>query len=156
MILQAFTTALLTYFLIKITPPWGLALLFTTFAFFIPLVYIKNQQLIDEHLANAQDLLNKQATQVKDLASQHTGKAMEMSQSAFKDYQAKASEMMGSAKKAAVDKGYVSGETAAKAPGAENGSVKKEDFPAAPVSEPAAAVPTQHDGAAEEKEPLLA
>ena len=82
-----------------------MALLFTTFTFFTPLLYIKNQALIDEHLSNAQDLFNKQAAQVKDLASQHTSNAMAASQSAIKDYSAKASEMMGGAKKSAVEKG---------------------------------------------------
>jgi hypothetical protein len=134
-----------------------LALLFTTLAYFVPLAYLQNQEFIDEHLSNAQDLINQQANQVRDLASQHTSKAMEMSQSAFKDYSAKASEMMGGAKKAAVEKGIVSEETAKKLPGdaaaAAGSEVKKEDFPSAPQTEPAAAT---QDGAQGEKEPLLA
>lgn len=147
---QAFATTLITYFLIKITPTWGLALLFTTLAYFVPLAYLQNQAFIDEHLSNAQNLINEQANQVRDLASQHTSKAMEMSQSAFKDYSAKASEMMGGAKKAAVEKGIVSEETAKKLPGDATGpEIKKEDFPSAPSTEPAAP-------ATEEKEPLLA
>lgn len=154
---QAFLTVLITYFLVKITPAWGLALLFTTFAFFTPLIYIQNQELIDHHISNAQDLLNQQATQVRDLASQHTSKAMEASQSALKDYSAKASEMIGGAKKAAVDKGVVSKETVDKLPGggaaaSPNGVVKKEDFPAAPTHPLNEA---SHDGTVEEKEPLL-
>ena len=77
-----------------------------------------------------------------------------MSQSAFKDYSAKASEMMGGAKKAAVDKGIVSDETAKKLPGdaSATSDIKKEDFPSAPHTEPTAA-----QGEAQgEKEPLLA
>lgn len=147
---QAFTTTLITYFLIKITPPWGLTLLFTTLAYFLPLVYIQNQELIDTHVANAQDLINKQATQVRDLAAEHTNKAMEASKSSLKEYSGKAQEMMGGAKKAAVEKGIVSPETA---------GVKKEDFPTAPSTQPT------HEGfdgtgetkvTEEEKEPLLA
>lgn len=112
--------------------------------------------MIDGHLNNASDLISKQTQQVRDLAGQHTGKAAEMAQGAFKDYSAKASEMMGSAKKAAVEKGVVSEGTAASVPGAE---VKREDFPSAPKAEPVGT--QQHDGAgeekgAEEKEPLLA
>lgn len=153
---QTFLTALITYFLIKITPAWGLTLLFTTFAFFTPLIYIKNQTLIDQHLSNAQDLINQQATQVRDLAQQHTSKAVEASQSALKDYSAKASEMIGGAKQAAVDKGIVTKETVDKLPGggAAGAEVKKEDFPTAPKTEPEAV--SAHDGATEEKEPLLA
>ena len=156
---QAFFTSLLTYFLIKITPTWGLALLFTTLTYFTPLLYIKNKELIDGHLNNASDLISKQTQQVRDLAGQHTGKAAEMAQGAFKDYSAKASEMMGSAKKSAVEKGAISEETAAKVPGSGSPEVKKEDFPAAPSQEPVAAA-SQHDGAVDEKpageqEPLL-
>lgn len=155
---QAFTATLLTYFLIKITPAWGLALLFTTMTYFTPLIYIKNQELIDGHLNNASDIISKQTQQVRELAGQHAGKAGEMAQGAFKDYSTKAGEMMGSAKKAAVEKGIVSEETAAKVPG----EVKKEDFPSAPDAEPV--VTQQHDGAVDEKtltteseqEPLLA
>ena len=82
---------------------------------------------------------------------------METSQSALKDYSARASEMMGSAKQAAVDKGAVSSDTAAKMPGSASPEMKKEDFPAAPSTEPAAT--SMHDGATEttqEQEPLLA
>lgn len=149
---------MITYFLTKITPAWGLALLFTTFAFFTPLIYIKNQELIDHHISNAQSLINEQATQVRDLASQHTSKAMEASQSALKDYSAKASEIMGGAKKAAVEKGYVAQETVDKVPGGGATAspaveVKKEDFPSAPVHP---LDEKTHDGTVDEKEPLLA
>jgi hypothetical protein len=148
--MQAFTTALITYFLIKVTPPWGLALLFTTLAYFIPLVYIQNREVIDAHLNNAQDIIGKQATQVRDLAAEHTNKAMEASRSSLKEYSGKAQEMIGGAKKAAVEKGVVSPETA---------GVKKEDFPNAPTSQP---THEGFDGTGEtsvtdhEKEPLLA
>jgi len=105
---------------------------------------------------------------------------MEASQSALKDYSAKASEMIGGAKQvaaekteqakqvvaekteqakqvtaekteqakqAAVDQGVVSPET-----------VKKDDFPAAPTSEPAAGsgLTFANGATAEEQKPLLA
>lgn len=152
-----FTTALITYFLIKITPAWGLALLFTTLAYFIPLAYIQNRELVDHHLSNASDLVNKQTEQIRSIAAEHTNKAMEASQGALKTYGARASEMMGQTKKSAVEKGYVKEETAEKMPG--NTEVKKEDFPAAPTGE----LPQHDAGAAtngdvkkEEQEPLLA
>ena len=152
----------MTYFLIKITPPWGLVLLFTTFAYFIPLIYIQNRELIDSHVSNAQDILSKQATQVRDLAAEHTNKAVSASSSALKDYSGKAQEMIGTAKKTAVDKGYVSAETAGTTgttTGTTGTGINTTDFPNAPT-----AAPASHDGAYdssvkvtdEEKEPLLA
>ena len=141
---KAFITTIITYFLIKVTPAWGLALLFTTLAYFVPLAYIQNREFIDGHLNNAQDIVNKQASQVRDIAAEQTSKARQMSESAFRDYSAKAQEMIGSAKKTAVEKGYVSGETAQKVP---EGGVKQEDFPTPPKAEP---VPAQHDGAVDQ------
>jgi hypothetical protein len=156
--IQAFATTLITYFLMKITPAWGLALLFTTLAYFIPLAYIQNKELVDHHLSNAQDMVNKQSSQIRDLAAQHTNKAMEASQGALKTYGARAQEMMGQAKKSAVEKGYVKEETAAKLPGGT--TVNNADFPAAPTAEPHPVQTFTHDGSAdiknEEQEPLLA
>ena len=81
---------------------------------------------------------------------------MQASQSAVKEYSSKAQELVGSAKQTAVDKGYVSAESAGTT-GTTGTNVTKEDFPAAPTAQPT------HDGAAdelpvkvEEKEPLLA
>ncbi|KAK5175763.1 uncharacterized protein LTR77_000903 [Saxophila tyrrhenica] len=154
----AFTTALITYFLVKITPAWGLALLFTTLAYFVPLAYLQNQELIDHHVSNAQTIVSKQTEQLREIASQQTNKAVEASSSAFKTYGARASEMVGQAKQSAVDKGYVNQETADKAPGSTE--VKKEDFPSAPTSVPQTDGPTEQpvssDVNKEEQEPLLA
>lgn len=134
------------YFLVKFVPNWGLALIGTTFVYLAPLVYIKNQAAIDSHLENAGNIMSKQTEQMRSLASQHTNKAMEATSSATKQYAAKAQEMMGGAKKAAVDQGVVSKETAEKAPGqpidrvgesAPVGGVQHGDFPNAPKTEPA-------------------
>merc|ERR1712070_676294 len=124
----AFLTSLLTYFLIKVTPPWGLALLFTTVIYFAPLVYISNKEIIDEHMNNAGQIINQQTQQVRDLASQHTSKAMEASNSVIKQYGARAQEALGAVKQ----------ETADKVPGGKSeGAVKGESFPEAPKTEPA-------------------
>ena len=149
-------TTLLTYFLIKITPAWGLALLFTTLTYFVPLAYISNKELIDHHLNNASEIVSKQTQQVRELAGQHTSKASEMAQGAFKDYSARASDLVGTAKKTAVEKGVVSEATAAKVPGGQAnpnsasvpGSsplVKEENFPSAPKTDPL----SSHDGASD-------
>lgn len=127
----AFFTTLLTYFLIKITPAWGLALLFSTLIYFVPLIYITNKDLIDEHLNNATKLVNDQTQQLRNIASQHTSKAMEMGSNTFKDYSAKAQEMIGQTKNKAVEKGVVSPDTANKAEEQLKGA------PSAPSTEPA-------------------
>lgn len=122
---QAFLSAFLSYFLVKITPAWGLFLLSTTVIYFAPLIYLTNKELIDEILGNAKNIVSQQASQVRGLAAQHTEKAWEASQSAFKEYSAKASgaigqttakaqQSIGQAKKSAVDKGLVSDDTASK------------------------------------------
>ncbi|KAK0257198.1 hypothetical protein LTR91_001464 [Friedmanniomyces endolithicus] len=108
----AFASALTTYFLIKVTPAWGLALIFATVIYFVPLVYISNKELIDSHLENAGNIVSQQSQQVRDLASQHTSKAMEVGSQTINQYSNKAKEMMGQTKGKAVDQGIVSQETA--------------------------------------------
>lgn len=166
--LQAFSTAFVTYWLIKFMPTWGIALFFTTVIFFTPLTYIQHKELIDEHIANAQSIANEQTSQIRDLATQQTNKVVEMSQVTFQEYSAKAQELLGSTKKAAVEKNIVSPETAEKvlperslAPAekpksivsepvsvpqeptsiAETTPVKSHEFPTAPTSEPAVTEP---------------
>ena len=112
---------------------------------------MQNQEFIDTHLSNAQDLVNQQTVQLRDMAAEHTSKARQMSTDALKDYSAKAQEMIGGAKKAAVEKGYVSGETAQKAPG--GSGVSQADFPSAPKTEPAVDQVTAKSE--DEKVPLL-
>ena len=150
-------------------PSWGLFLFFTTVVYFAPLVYITNQELIDEQLGNAQKIVSEQTEQVRTLAAENASKAWQATQSATKEYSAKASEAIGQAsaktqeaygqasaktqetfaqtKQAAVEKGYVSGETAEKAtPSQLDGTAEKvtpqtgvssADFPTAPKQEPA-------------------
>lgn len=115
--ITAFFTAVLSYFLVKVTPYWGLALLGVTAVYFVPLVYITNKDLIDTQLNNASSIITEQATQVRDMAAQQANQAFEATSSATTQYVNKAQEMMGSAKKTAVDQGYVSKETANQAPG---------------------------------------
>ncbi|KAK5126018.1 hypothetical protein LTR85_011373 [Meristemomyces frigidus] len=129
----AFFTALITYGLIKITPAWGLALLGVTATYFVPLGYITNKEFIDEHLQNAGNIIGQQTQQVRDLASQHTSKAMEASTNTLKTYSARASEMVGQTKQKAVEKGVLSPQSADKA----ESTVKGENFPEAPKTEPA-------------------
>lgn len=124
-------------------PSWGLALFFTTAAYFVPLAYISNKEFIDEHLNNAQNIASEQANQLRGIVAEHTSKTAEMTQSTLKEYTAKAQEMMGQGKQAAVDKGVVKQETADKvAPAA---PVSSSEFPAAPKQDPVVpeVVPTE-------------
>lgn len=97
---------------------WGLALLSTVVLYLAPLIYIKNKDVIDAHLNNAAEIANKQTEQLRQVAAKNTNKAFEATSSATSQYVSMAQEYMGGAKKSAVDKGYVSKETAEKVPGA--------------------------------------
>jgi hypothetical protein len=131
-------------------PTWGIVLFFTTVIFFTPLAYMQNREMIDSQIANAQNLVNEQTEQLRDIAAQHTIKAVEMSQAAYQEYSAKAQELLGQTKKAAVDKGIVSPETAEKAVPEKSrfssetthkvlpdSPLASHDFPTAPKLEPA-------------------
>ncbi|CAK1357141.1 unnamed protein product [Cercospora beticola] len=163
----AFSSSFLSYYLIKVMPTWGLLLFFTTLVYFAPLVYVTNKELIDEQLGNAQKIVSEQTEQVRSLAAENANKAWQATQSATKEYTAKAQEAIGQAsaktqetvsqasaktqetisqtKQAAVEKGYVSQETADKVTPAQSttekvtpeSGVSSADFPPAPKEEPA-------------------
>ncbi|KAF1997361.1 hypothetical protein P154DRAFT_282581 [Amniculicola lignicola CBS 123094] len=86
----AFFAALVSYFLIKFVPLWGLSLIATTVAYLGPLIYIQNKEAIDAQLASAGNMINQQATQVRDLASQHAGNATKTFQTYAGEYTHKA------------------------------------------------------------------
>ena len=99
-------------------PYWGLTLLATSVVFLTPLLYFTNQELIDYHVSNANDIIGAQTAQVRDLAGQHAANATETFKNYAGDYTAKAQEMMGSA----------TGNKPAS-------TVNSEDFPKAPNAE---------------------
>ncbi|CAI4212591.1 unnamed protein product [Parascedosporium putredinis] len=78
----AFVAAFLSYYLVKIVPYWGLAILGTTAAFMIPLLYTSNQEVIDAQLKHASDLVNAQTAQVRDAANKHTAHVAELTKHA--------------------------------------------------------------------------
>ena len=129
MLPKAFLAALISYFLIRFTPVWGLALIATTVVYLGPLIYIENKALIDGHLQNASSIANQQASQFKDLAGQHTSRATSTISQYTGDYTSKAQDYIGT----------TIGKSRQKI-------VKENDFPTAPQGEfqsekPAAAVP---------------
>jgi hypothetical protein len=98
----------------------------TCTTFLAPLIYIQNKDLIDSHINNASDVINAQASQVKDLAAQHTSRATETVKSYAGEYTQKAQDMIANAR----------GQTNGVTNGVTNGSVKSKDLPTAPKAEP--------------------
>ena len=88
----------MSYWLIKFLPLWGLSLIATSIIYLAPLIYISNKEVIDAQIANASDVMNAQAAQVKDLAGQHTAKATSTLKTYAGDYTAKAQGMIGNAR----------------------------------------------------------
>ena len=105
-------------------PFWGLSLIATTVVYLTPLIYISNQELIDHHVANANDVMAAQVGQVRELAGQHGAKAASTLKGYAGDYSAKAHEMLGTA----------TGRGRSTSPEV---TMKSEDFPQAPKTEPA-------------------
>lgn len=113
----------------------------------MPLVYTSNQELIDHHLKNAQDVVNAQTEQLRKVAGTHTAHATEITKQFVGDYSSKAQEMLRGRK------------TSAEAPKPAASTVQDSDFPAAPKEDfkaaeapAAAAEPTVKS----EEEPLIA
>lgn len=146
-------SAFISYWLVKVVPYWGLALIGTTVLFTAPLIYTSNQELIDHHLRNAQQLVNTQTEQLRQAAGTHTARATEITKQYVGDYTSKAQEMLRG--KSASPQAASPAPAAPAAP-----AVKDSDFPAAPkedikVEEPAVPAPEiKHEDA--EQEPLIA
>jgi hypothetical protein len=128
-------TAAIAYGLIKIVPLWGLALIGTTSIYLAPLVYIKNQELIDGHLEHATNVVNTQAAQVRDLTAQHTARATDVAKGYASDLSTKASDLIGQARGQTID----SAPAAPKTEPVTYPAVPKTE-PSVPVSKPVAAI----------------
>jgi hypothetical protein len=114
---QVFLATFLSYYLVKLLPFWGMALLGASVIFLGPLIYVMNQELIDSNIEHATKVVTQQTQQVKEIAGQHTGKALESARTYAGEYAGAASDLLGKSRQ--------------KIP-ALNNSVKKEDFPTAP------------------------
>ncbi|KIW80787.1 hypothetical protein Z517_07404 [Fonsecaea pedrosoi CBS 271.37] len=119
----AFLTAFLTYYLIKIVPFWGMALIASCALFLGPLIYIENKEFIDSQLEHAGNVIGQQTTQIRDLTAQHTSKGLDTMKQYTGTYAAKAQEMVGGARQ------RIPSPTTGKAP------VKEGDFPSAPKTD---------------------
>lgn len=96
--IAAFLAALVSYWLIKFVPLWGLSLIGTTVIYLTPLIYINNKEIIDEQIENITHLINSQATQVKEIAGHHAGRATSTVKAYAGDYSAKAQNYIGNAR----------------------------------------------------------
>ncbi|KAI1130515.1 Reticulon-domain-containing protein [Nemania abortiva] len=111
--------AFLSYYLAKIVPYWGLALIGTSVLFLAPLIYTTNQELIDHYVQEGSDMLNSQTEQLRQVASKHTSQATEITKQYMGDYTAKAQMML--------HRG-----TSASPEPAPKSNIKEADFPEAP------------------------
>lgn len=93
-LLQAAIGAFISYYLINIVPYWGLALIATTAVFFVPLIYTSNQELIDNQIKQAADIVNTQTEQLRTVATKHTTQGVEITKQYVGDYTAKAQQMI--------------------------------------------------------------
>jgi hypothetical protein len=118
--------AFLSYYLIRIVPYWGLALIGTTVAFFVPLIYTSNQELIDQQLKNASEVVNAQTSQVRSVAQAQASHLTNLTQQYTGPYTAKVSELLrGSGGPPPV-------------PAQTSTTTKQPEFPAPPTEEPKA------------------
>lgn len=97
-----------------------MALLGASTIFLGPLIYVLNKELIDSNIEYAGKVVTEQTQQVRDIAGQHTGKALESARSYAGEYAGAASDLLGKSRQ--------------KIP-AMTSSVQKEDFPAAPKTD---------------------
>lgn len=115
---------------------WGLSLIAVTIAYMGPLVYINNREEIDARIAHIQSLINAQANEVKDLASQHTARAKVVVKQYVDEYSNKAHELVGTRRSASPEMAKVPSPQIKAEPSSPEPAVKQEDFPEAPKAEP--------------------
>ena len=60
----------------------------------MPLLYTSNQELIDNQIAQASDVLNAQTAQIRQVASKHTAAAADLTKQYMGDYTSKAQQMI--------------------------------------------------------------
>lgn len=147
--IAAFASSFVSYYLVKIVPLWGLALLSTSVLFLGPLIYIQNQEFIDEQINHASEVVSAQATQVKDLASQHAGQGFETVKAYTGAGAAKAQELVGSARQ------KMPSPTLSKSQPASGGNIKEESFPDAPKTETFPTAPKTDPSSTESSGPTV-
>lgn len=117
----AFIGAFISYYLVKLMPFWGLTLTAVTALFVVPLIYTSNQELIDNQLKHASDIIGEQTSQLRSVAGKQTAQATELTKQYLGDYTAKAQQLLG---RSSTDDSMTPKPV-----------VKEADFPAAPSSD---------------------
>jgi len=156
--LVAFGASFFGYFLIKYIPLWGLLLLATVTAFTAPLIYLNNQEFIDEQIRQASEFANAQLDTGKKLTEQYAGEAAARARATANELSQKVQGYTGSRKSPspvsapkpeleAKEEKDGAFEPLNDAPAAPSTTLDKE-FPSAPTEEPVIPKP--------EEEPLLA
>jgi hypothetical protein len=69
----AFVISYLAYKLVRYIPLWGLTLVGATMAFTLPPLYLRNQEVIDQHIAHAQNMAAEQANYARNMAGEKVG-----------------------------------------------------------------------------------
>lgn len=90
----AFVSAFISYYLVKLVPYWGLAIIGTTVVFFVPLIYTSNQELIDEQIHHITELVDAQTSQVKDVAQKQLGQVSALGKQYAGDYTEKVQDLL--------------------------------------------------------------
>jgi hypothetical protein len=132
----AFVAAFISYYLVKLVPLWGLALIGTTVAFVVPLIYTSNQELIDEQIHHASELINSQTAQIQNVASKQMEQVSNISKQYVGDYSGKVQDLL---------QGKTPSRQKIDMPQNSNSAVpaKQPEFPTAPTDEPIKANPPQ-------------
>ncbi|KAG5914888.1 hypothetical protein E4U53_004573, partial [Claviceps sorghi] len=166
--------AFVSYHLVKLVPYWGLAILATTVAFFVPLVYTTNQELIDQQLKNASEAISAQTAQVRSVAQKQADHIAAMGKQYAGNYTGKVQEMLRGRGAASSSPASSPQQPASAVPIEQPASaapieqpasaapIKQPEFPVAPteepelkvVAEPQGPIPTDADNV--EAEPLIA
>jgi len=68
----AFVASLISYYLVKLMPLFGLLIVGDVIVFTGPLVYLQNQELIDNHIKQASAVANDHIQNARGLAEKHT------------------------------------------------------------------------------------
>lgn len=129
-----------------------------TVAYLGPLVYISNREIIDEQIANLQEIICSQTNQLKDLAGERTSHATGVMKQYVGEYSHKAQEYIG---RRSASPEVTKVPTPVKTEPVAEPTIKTEDFPEAPKVEPIAqpvetVESSEPTPAPAEKEPLLA
>ncbi|RPA81916.1 hypothetical protein BJ508DRAFT_414400 [Ascobolus immersus RN42] len=123
---SAFVATFFSYFLIKYLPLWSLVLTSTILAFSVPLVYLKNQEVIDQQIAHLSEIINAQLNQAKEVGGKYANEYTAQAKQAAGNLTGKVQELTG-AKKEQVKKPYRD-ET--------EPAVRESDFPSVPIAAP--------------------